>query len=210
MAALPALFLYADKRIVDALRLFLSEHAIISAFLKVIDPICYFLYHGATQIFAALILFIIGKYFYRPLYIPGRKFLFSLCASGLTVQIIKHLFGRARPRITDSFIAIGPTLHTDYDSFPSGHTALAFSIACILSSYFKRYSVVFYSFAALAGFDRVKTGSHFPSDVLTGAFVGLVVTSAITSWLKPKLQRERTLPSNERLAADTASTRHQS
>jgi undecaprenyl-diphosphatase len=128
----------------------------------------------------------IGRYLYRPLYLPGKVFLFTLSASGLTVQIIKHLAGRARPRISDTFFAIGPSLRGDYDSFPSGHTALAFSIAFILSSYYRRFSVVFYFFAILAGFDRVKDGSHFPSDVIAGAFIGL----ATAKFLMPVLKRE--------------------
>ncbi|MBF0553326.1 MAG: phosphatase PAP2 family protein [Nitrospirae bacterium] len=180
MAILAFFFLGADKWTIDSIKLFLFEHGTLNSILRKIDPICNFLFHGATQISAAFILFITGKYLYRPLYLPGKTFLITLCTSGLTVQIIKHLVGRARPRIIDSFIAIGPSLHVDYDSFPSGHTALAFSIACILSSYFKRYSVIFYSFAALAGFDRVKAGSHFPSDVIAGAFIGIAVTKLLS------------------------------
>ncbi|MBF0568532.1 MAG: phosphatase PAP2 family protein [Nitrospirae bacterium] len=186
IAILVVFSLGADKWTIDSIKLFLLEHGTLNIILRKIDPICNFLYHGATQITAAFILFITGKYLYRPLYRVGRMFFYTLCASGLTVQIIKHLVGRARPRITDSFIAIGPSLHVDYDSFPSGHTALAFSIACILSSYFKRYSVIFYSFAVLAGFDRVKAGSHFPSDVIAGAFVGMAVTKLLSPWLRPE------------------------
>ncbi|MEO5361175.1 MAG: phosphatase PAP2 family protein [Nitrospirota bacterium] len=186
MAVLAVFTLYADKWTIDSIRLFFSEHSTLNAFLKQISPISTFLFHGTPQITAAFILFIIGKYLYRPLYIPGKTFLFALCASGLSVQIIKHLVGRARPRLTDVFIAIGPSLHADYDSFPSGHTALAFSIACVLSSYFKRYRLVFYLFATVAGFDRIRTGSHFPSDVIAGAFVGIVITKWIMSRLMPE------------------------
>ncbi|MBF0458677.1 MAG: phosphatase PAP2 family protein [Nitrospirae bacterium] len=191
IAILPVFFLGMDKWTVDLIKSFLSEHATLNAFLIVIAPICNFLFHGATQISAAFILFMAGKYLYRPLIIPGKTFLVTLLASGISVQIIKHLVGRARPRITDTFIAIGPTLNMDYDSFPSGHTALAFSIAFVLSSYFKRYSAVFYSIAMLSGFYRVKEGSHFPSDVIAGAFAGMVVTKL----LMPKLRPEKEHPS---------------
>ncbi|MCG6552950.1 MAG: phosphatase PAP2 family protein [Candidatus Magnetominusculus sp. LBB02] len=182
-------FLAGDKWTINLIKSFLFEHSTIDAFLKNIDPVCNFLIHGATQFAAAFILFIIGRYLYRPLFIPGKAFLFSLTAVGLTVQVIKHLVGRARPRITETFIAIGPSLNFDYDSFPSGHTAMAFSIAFVISSLATRfrglYSVVFYLYAVLAGFDRVRTGSHFPSDVIAGALVGM----AVTKMLLPMLTR---------------------
>ncbi len=183
LAILPVFFVYADKWMVDSLKIFLMGHATISAVLKLVDPVCNFLFHGTTQITAATILFLIGRYLYRPLYLPGRQFLFILATSGLTVQIIKHLVGRARPRITDTFFAVGPSLMRGYDSFPSGHTTLAFSLAYILSSYYGRLSVVFYFIAMLAGFDRVKDGSHFPSDVIAGAFLGIAVAKLLMSRL---------------------------
>ena len=57
-------------------------------------------------------------------------------------------------------------------SFPSGHTTAGFSLAVILASHFPAYSFVMYSLAATIGVSRIYTGMHYPSDVLSGAFLG--------------------------------------
>jgi len=67
---------------------------------------------------------------------------------------------------------------SNYYSFPSGHTANAFTGAHIL---FKEYnhvspwiSVAGYSTAALTGIMRVRNNKHWVSDVIAGAGVGML------------------------------------
>lgn len=59
------------------------------------------------------------------------------------------------------------------DSMPSGHTATAFSIAHVLAHQYPRQKPRFYALALLAGWSRVETSNHWPSDVATGALIGL-------------------------------------
>jgi membrane-associated phospholipid phosphatase len=91
---------------------------------------------------------------------------------------IKALFRRRRP-----FIDIVRTLvvgrRPDGWSFPSGHSAAAFSGAWILSTVWPRATPIFFALASLVGFSRVYVGAHYPSDVLTGATLGTVVAEAI-------------------------------
>ena len=57
-------------------------------------------------------------------------------------------------------------------SFPSGHAALAFSIATSVTLSDHRLAAPAYVWATAVGVARVWHGVHYPSDVLAGALVG--------------------------------------
>jgi membrane-associated phospholipid phosphatase len=66
-----------------------------------------------------------------------------------------------------------------HGSFPSGHTAAAFSLATVLSRRYPKYRwlpYVAYGLAGVVGFSRVSLTSHFPSDVFMGAALGYTVS----------------------------------
>lgn len=71
----------------------------------------------------------------------------------------------------------GEKIHTS-NSFPSGHTTSAFSLALVLSLYFKKswVSVVCIMGAILAGFSRVYLMQHFFIDIFFGAWIGVLGT----------------------------------
>lgn len=81
---------------------------------------------------------------------------------------------------------------SNFHSFPSSHTSVAFASATFLHrEYGGRsvwYSVGGYSAAALTGSLRLAKDNHWLSDVLAGAGVGMLSTQA-AYWLYPKLQR---------------------
>ena len=61
-------------------------------------------------------------------------------------------------------------------SFPSGHTALAFAMAPVLSAHFgPRIGVPAYALAGLTALGRMEERKHYLSDVLFGSAVGLAV-----------------------------------
>lgn len=85
------------------------------------------------------------------------------------------------------------------NSFPSGHTAMAFTSAALLSiEYGERYPwlpIVSYGSAALAGVGRILNNRHWIGDVVTGAGIG-IFCGHLGYWLTDKLfgNPSRTIP----------------
>lgn len=78
---------------------------------------------------------------------------------------------------------IRPNGDVDAESFPSGHTSYAFTIATVLYEEFKDTSPILaysgYVFATATGALRMMNNKHFISDVLAGAGIGIFVTEVI-------------------------------
>ena len=94
-------------------------------------------------------------------------------AVGVTYGL-KYAFDRERPYVQypDKIHPIEPE---DSPSFPSGHTAAAFSLATSLSITYPKWYVIAPSavWACGVGMARMNQGVHYPSDVLTGAAIGI-------------------------------------
>jgi undecaprenyl-diphosphatase len=93
----------------------------------------------------------------------------------LTNLIIKPLFKRDRPWITlEDFEPL--IFEDDPNSFPSGHTGAAFSVAMACMRTFSRRwgKLISMVMATLMGFSRMYVGVHFLSDVTAGAIIGLI------------------------------------
>ena len=107
-------------------------------------------------------------------------------AVGLTYGL-KYTIDRQRPYVKypDKLHPIEPE---DSPSFPSGHTAAAFSLATSLSITYPKWYVIAPSaaWACGVGLARINQGVHYPSDVLTGAAIGVGCAFAniyINRWL---------------------------
>lgn len=107
-------------------------------------------------------------------------------AVGLTYGM-KYAFDRQRPyeKYPDK---IHPIDAEDSPSFPSGHTAAAFSLATSLSITYPKWYVIAPSaaWACGVGLARINQGVHYPSDVLTGAAIGVgcaFVNVYVNRWL---------------------------
>ena len=111
-------------------------------------------------------------------------------AVGITYGL-KYAFDRQRPYVKYPD-KIHPIDTEDSPSFPSGHTAAAFSLATSLSITYPKWYVIAPSaiWACGVGFARINQGVHYPSDVLTGsaigvgcAFVNVYVNRWLNKWL---------------------------
>lgn len=112
----------------------------------------------------------------RGLLVDGMGGLGAILGAGICVQIVKHLVGRPRPRMSlPAWEFFGPTLSSDLHSFPSGHATTSFALAALLSAFHPRLAWVLYPAAVLICLGRVAGGSHYLSDTLGGALLGLLV-----------------------------------
>jgi membrane-associated phospholipid phosphatase len=106
-------------------------------------------------------------------------------------QLLKVTINRERPadRYPNDIFVNGP-VHGQ--SFPSGHTTLAFATATTLALDYKRWYFVVpaYLWAGTVGYSRMYLGKHYPSDVLAGAIIG-IGTGYFSHWLRKKLFTEK-------------------
>lgn len=104
---------------------------------------------------------------------------------------MKEMVDRERPylRYPDR---VHPYSLENSPSFPSGHTAAAFSLATSLSIRYPKWYVIAPSaiWACSVGFSRMNEGVHYPSDVIGGAIIGsgcAVLNIYVNKWLNKLL-----------------------
>lgn len=82
-----------------------------------------------------------------------------------------------------------------YNSFPSGHTATAFSGAEFMAQEFRSYSPWLkysgYLMGTATGVLRIYNNKHWLADVIAGAGIGILSTKA-SYWLFEKMKKKRT------------------
>jgi len=112
--------------------------------------------------------------------------LIALLAAGVANGTLKYTIGRERPSDTDDPARFDSfSRENRWQSFPSGHTTVAFSLAASISEEARTPWVtgVAYGTAALVGWSRVYDDRHWASDVVGGALVGVAASRATLAWL---------------------------
>ena len=106
-----------------------------------------------------------------------KHWIWSLATAGILCNLIKYIMGVARPKyFFEGYDRIDffNVLHK-VNSFPSGHTQAAFTLAVLLVIYVKKYHWIIFSIAALMGISRIFMSMHFPSDIFFGAYLGSLI-----------------------------------
>jgi len=120
-------------------------------------------------------------------------------AAGVTVTYtfaLKYAVGRERPNEEDN------------QSFPSGHTSNAFSMAAALDGHYgKKITIPAYSLAALVGWARLRDNVHWLSDVLAGATLGYIVGRTTVRVNNAALEGDATVTFAPILGPDTRGIR---
>ena len=109
----------------------------------------------------------------------------AVIVAGAATTVLKGMLGRARPYVSSDTnphqFAFGRGFNDNkYQSFPSGHTTVAFAAAAAFTSESQRWwphatwivGPVMYGGATLVGLSRIYHNAHWASDVALGAAIG--------------------------------------
>ncbi|MDE6482057.1 MAG: phosphatase PAP2 family protein [Alphaproteobacteria bacterium] len=110
----------------------------------------------------------------------------SIFAAGLAVQVLKVVIGRARPILFEALEFTGfypPSFDWVFNSMPSGHTAISFAALVMIGMLAPRIKPLTWTLAVFVGVARVCVGAHWPTDVIFGAFIGMVSADLVKWWL---------------------------
>lgn len=100
----------------------------------------------------------------------GIEMLLTLTISQVIVQTIKRLVNRPRPYKSLSIANVTQPPTCAY-SFPSGHTACAFTIALSYANGIPGLFLPFMILAFIVGMSRIILGYHYPTDVVIGMLI---------------------------------------
>jgi len=141
---------------------------------------------GAAVPFAQLVAGYITKD--KKLQHQGWETVGSLAVTVVVGEGLKYAINRQRPYITYPDAVHPYDASETGQSFPSGHTSIAFATATSLALEYKKWYVVVpaYLWAAGVGYSRLYQGEHYPSDVFAGAVVG-AGSAWLSHWLTKKV-----------------------
>jgi membrane-associated phospholipid phosphatase len=118
----------------------------------------------------------------RGIYGVSSRALKSTLLAGASVFVLKSLIGRERPPVSDDPFKFHPiNFHDETNSFPSGHTTVAFALATSFAREIKGTwdDVLFYTLATTTAYARMHDNKHWMSDVVFGAGLGITATRFI-------------------------------
>jgi membrane-associated phospholipid phosphatase len=103
----------------------------------------------------------------------------SFFIGSVVLHGIKIFLGRRRPRDDAEHGLYGFKYFTwelQYDSFPSGHAMTIFCVAVVLCAAVPGLAIVWLLIATVFGLLRAVLTTHFLSDVMVGAAIGILAT----------------------------------
>ena len=99
----------------------------------------------------------------------------SAMVAGLIIcnLLLKNIIARPRPFMINDFpIIINPPMGY---SFPSGHSSISFVAASVIAARYRKYAPLAYLTASLIALSRIYLYVHYPSDVVAGALMGILI-----------------------------------
>ena len=112
----------------------------------------------------------------------GARLIASNALTWLTFNAAKNALGRERPFVSGDVGSFHPFTGGANLSLPSGHTAMAFSMATTLADEINRpwATIALYTAATATGWSRINDERHWLSDVFLGAVVGITSSKLVS------------------------------
>lgn len=122
----------------------------------------------------------------------------ALIARYAVKSMILIFYNRPRPYVNLSsahkLIFMSPT--DNLQSFPSGHAIFFFALSTVIYFYNKKLGIFFLICSTIMGIARIFVGVHWPSDILGGVVLGIIVGVVIERFyniaIKAKLKSKTT------------------
>jgi membrane-associated phospholipid phosphatase len=147
----------------------------------------YWTYLGDGAVFAGLIILMLMISYYKAVVIGIAVISQTIVIQGLKRFVFSDM---VRPRLyLENFNELhqvaGVDIHS-YNSFPSGHTATAFTVAVLLSLFNRNiYMTGLLMVAAiLVGVSRVYLLQHFLIDIYGGSIIGFMNAIIVYTWME--------------------------
>ena len=129
--------------------------------------------NGGMIWIAATLLLLIPKKTRKVGIMSGAALLLSLLINN---NLIKNIVQRPRPFVTFTDLQIIIPTPSEF-SFPSGHTSSSFAAAAVFYRHLpKRLGIPSVVLAGLIGFSRLYVGVHYPTDVIAGVVMGILLS----------------------------------
>lgn len=109
--------------------------------------------------------------------------LIALALAGLTGQIIKRAFPRARPSVHAEVRWGGPRFSSKYHAFPSGHVVASTAFFGVLLMARRRVGLACLPIPIVIGVSRMYVEAHYLSDVVCAAVLGMLGAWVVTLML---------------------------
>ena len=172
--------MYFDANIFEAINN-LATHS------KIIDLIGIFL---AAYLPYLLVLLLVSFLFWpKKDKIKNRAMVLVSIAAAIIARfgvknLILFFYDRPRPYMDLTFThkLIPLSAAENLQSFPSGHVLFFFALSTVIYSFNKKLGIFFLACSTLMSIARVFVGVHWPSDILAGAILGIII-GVIIKWV---------------------------
>ena len=156
---------------------------------------------GGNFWYCALPVAVLLALFHRLRWRAAVPLLLASALVGLSYSLLKWAVGRHRPvpefgihpfELHPFASGMRGLLHAERGlSFPSGHAALAFATAAVLSRLLPKWSPLFFLVAAGVAAERVLENAHYLSDVVAAAGLGIGCAAVAVILCRPLLTSDR-------------------
>jgi len=160
---------------------------------KLANPVCDAVIKFFMQIPGELVIVLIGAV----ALLAGKRYmrftvlilLSSFVISKYAYKAVKLFVKKPRPfeTLEGVRLLLGP--HGGF-SFPSGHATTSFCLAAVIAMRYPRVRYPVFIAAILVALSRPYVGVHYPSDILAGSLLGMLIGYLVTT-IANKCEREQ-------------------